>query len=190
MATRGRPRKYDADDAQEFGRLINAYFERCDAGEEVKHFDRKRGEVVKTHRKIPSTILGLARALGFNDHHTINLYEARDDELSALLKRARTRIQEDRLQGLLTGESNTIGSIFYLKCLHGWRDTPEPNENQGITVIIDGASRVQLGANREIEPTATDVDYQTVSVSLPAASGGSHRVGSVQAVEGGEKMAS
>jgi hypothetical protein len=72
----------------------------------------------------PPTIAGLAYFLGFEDRHALNTYEGYDG-FSATVKRARSRIEQDRAERLLGRDTFTPGVIFDLKNNHGWKDKTE-----------------------------------------------------------------
>ena len=99
--TAGRPRLYQSPDDME--QAIEAYFALCDQSER------------------PYTIAGLAYELGFTDRHALQEYEKRD-EFSATVKRARTRIEMQRSENLVSATGNVTGMIFDLKNNFGWED--------------------------------------------------------------------
>jgi hypothetical protein len=161
----GRPPKYN--NCLDLAWGIESYFDYCDEGETVTKID-KQGKPYELHRQIPYTFIGMAVHLGM-DRDNLADYSSRSKDFYRVLKNAVARIENQRGLGLLTGDSNTIGSIFYLKAMHGWRDTPEQAQSSGITVIIEGGGSVKL-ASGQAQTEAIDCDYKTVSVSLPQGS--------------------
>lgn len=97
----GRPRLYHSPEDME--QAIEAYFALCDQSER------------------PYTIAGLAYELGFDDRNALSEYAARK-EFSSTIKRARTRIETQRSERLVSGEGNVAGMIFDLKNNFGWED--------------------------------------------------------------------
>lgn len=79
------------------------YFDDCDAAGRVP------------------TVAGLALSLGFADRCSLLDYEAREEEFSRVVKRARTRIEQHH-EERLSGNSPT-GSIYWLKTHGGLKET-------------------------------------------------------------------
>lgn len=141
----GRPRLYN--NCLDMDAAIELYFEDCEAGVLRDYID-KRGQLAQRVERIPPTIAGLCRNIGFDDRHALAVYEDREEArfegFSAVIKRARSRIEELISSGMLNNGLSTIGSIFYLKNHCGYRDQEAPTGNTGIQVIIDGASLTAL----------------------------------------------
>ena len=74
MAKTGRPLKFQTP--EELEEKIEAYFAKCDEGEEVTELT-KRGELITYTRAIPYTIEGLSLYLGC-ESETVRNYEKRD----------------------------------------------------------------------------------------------------------------
>lgn len=105
-----RPRVYETP--EDMDGEISAYFNQCDA------------------EKRPYTIAGLAYYLGFVDRHSIPEYEKRD-EFSSTIKRARSRIEMQRSERLVSGDGNVTGMIFDLKNNFGWKDKQDVDIQSG-----------------------------------------------------------
>lgn len=77
----------------------------------------------------PFTIQGLALALGFNSRQSLLNYEGYTDEKDKpfldTIKRAKLRIEENKVEGMILGEYNTTAIIFDLKNNHGHKDKTE-----------------------------------------------------------------
>jgi len=105
-----RPRVYASP--EDMDEAIDAYFQKCD-----------------TERR-PYTIAGLAYELGFIDRHSIPEYEKRP-EFSATIKNARSRIEMQRSERLVSGDGNVTGMIFDLKNNFGWKDKQDVDIQSG-----------------------------------------------------------
>lgn len=116
----GRPRKYTASQAQ---KLVDEYFQSCD--------DTKR----------PYTVTGLALALN-TSRKVLCQWAEREDELAAVITRAKTRV-EHFLEELLLTARNPVGAIFALKN-HGWSD----RQQLEVSGTLDLAGRLRAGRDR------------------------------------------
>lgn len=167
MAKTGRPPRFN--NCLDLAWAIEDYFERCDDGRPRLVKD-KQGRQHTEVMPVPYTKCGLQAHLRLTDGSWIEDYSARSEQFYHVIKDAIRRIEVQRNEQLLTGEANTIGSIFLLKACHGYRDTPEQAQSGGITVIIDGAGSYRLGGQEQV-PDAIDCDFQTVTVQLPQGAG-------------------
>ncbi len=116
----GRPRKYTPSQAQ---KLIDGFFNHCDKAEK------------------PYTITGLALALDTSRQSLCNWIE-REDEMAAVVERAKTRV-EHFLEELLLTARNPVGAIFALKN-HGWSD----RQQLEVSGTLDLAGRLRAGRDR------------------------------------------
>ena len=77
----------------------------------------------------PLTVQGLALALGFTTRQSLFNYEGYTDEKDKsfldTIKKAKLQIEENKLEGMLSGDYNTAGVIFDLKNNHGHTDKVE-----------------------------------------------------------------
>jgi len=103
MAKVGRPRKYESP--EEMQKAINAYFEAC------------------IGTKVPTTVCGLALALGFAQRKSLLDYEGYGEEFCNTVKRAVTTI-EANYESMLSRAAQVAGPIFALKNM-GWKDVYE-----------------------------------------------------------------
>ena len=84
--------------------------------------------------KVPTTIPGLAYALGFEDRQSLLDYKGKP-EFSCTIKKARLRIEIERNEMLLT-EGNAAGKIFDLKNNFGWIDQTDVEAGDNIMGIL------------------------------------------------------
>jgi len=116
----GRPLKHSAAQAQ---KLIDEYFQNCQ------------------DTKTPCTITGLALALDTSRQALCNWIE-RPDELGAVIKRAKVRV-ENYVEELLLSSRSPGGPIFWLKNF-GWSDRQELNLSGGMDVDVNDPGREKL----------------------------------------------
>jgi len=167
----GRPRLYN--NCLDMAAEIELYFDECMVGQERERYDKKRQEVVKVIERIPPTIAGLCRHLGFEDRNALYEYEARDSSghegFSSVIKRARSQIEEVVSTGMLDNSLSTVGSIFYLKNVCGYRDQQEQTLNTGIQVIIDGQLLTSaIGSSQVAKAIEVVPSSSMIQVSIPA----------------------
>lgn len=106
----GRPRLYD--DPAIFATKVEEYF---------------AGAV------IPS-MAGIAYHLGFSDRDSFSTYADYGDEFSRTVKRAKLRIEQDRIERLNDKAKFTPGTIFDLKNNYGWKDQQDLNHSGTVAV--------------------------------------------------------
>jgi len=127
----GRPPKFKTP--EEMNALIEGYFAACDES------------------KRPYTVPGLALALGFSSRSSLFDYTARNaghEEFAATIKKAKLRIEAQRVEALVMCRGNAAGMIFDLKNNFGWRD----QQNVELTGAQGGP--VQLAAGLAGMPPA------------------------------------
>ena len=97
---------------------IDAYFETCD-GRIQQVYDKVKQTVVDIKKQIPYTIEGLCDVLDC-DRHTLLNYEKEEgyEEFFTTIKRAKNKIQRNKLERGLDGDSNPAVTIFDLKNNH------------------------------------------------------------------------
>jgi hypothetical protein len=106
----GRPPKYNGknpEDVTLFANRVTEYFSDCDL------------------REKPYTIPGLALWLGFESRHQILNYEHKFPEFISTIKKARVKIETQRIEKLNEGKCNPAGLIFDLKNNSDYRDKQE-----------------------------------------------------------------
>ena len=127
----GRPLKYQSP--EELQTLIDAYFDKCDKGEEIEVYDKK-DQTVKTIRKsIPYTITGLGLAIGLCRRQIIE-YSAKDEFHNAI-KRAKEKCENYAELRMMTGDIPPAGAIFALKN-YGWTDKQEIENTGDVTLRV------------------------------------------------------
>ena len=106
--------------AEDMQLAIDSYFNECDGN--ILKMD-KYGNATKE----PYTIEGLAEALGFKETDSLLNYEKEEgyEEFFGTIKKAKLKIQRNKVVNLLAGISNPAGSIFDLKNNHGYKDKQE-----------------------------------------------------------------
>jgi hypothetical protein len=113
----GRPPAFATHEA--FEQAIDDYFADC------------------RERKVPLTMSGLANALGVSRVTLMN-YEHRDARFLNAVKRARSAVEQQLEEGLLTREKQVAGHIFNLKNNFGWRDTQEIEHTHTLVMLGTG----------------------------------------------------
>jgi hypothetical protein len=132
--------KYNS--AIELQKGIDAYFAYCDS--RTKDIVLKNGDSKNIAFPRPYTVLGLCVHLDIT-RDTLLEYE-KQNELSDTVKKAKTKIELNKQEGMLDNTWNTAGVIFDLKHNHGWKDkteiehsggTDNKNENKHVVVFRD-----------------------------------------------------
>lgn len=83
--------------------------------------------------KLPATTQGLALALGFNSRQSLLNYEGYSDEFLDTIKKAKLRIEDDKVTGAMIGKYNPAVTIFDLKNNHDHKDKTEVDNQTTIT---------------------------------------------------------
>lgn len=133
----GRSKNWET--REELQKDIDKYFEECNS-RKVKVYDKKQQEVVEIERPIPYTIEGLCDVLEC-DRMTLLNYEKQKgyEEFFDTIKKAKNKIQRNKVERGLDGESNPAVTIFDLKNNHDYKDKTEVDQTvktipiQGIT---------------------------------------------------------
>lgn len=147
----GRPPKYS--NCMDMEAMCQLYFEDAD------------------EKGWPYNITDLAVFLGYCDRHAISEIESRGNHLSAVLKKARSTIEGQRVRGMIDGKSQVVGSIFYLKNAHGYVDKQEVVEDRTVRVVFDAPWLASAGPNQASidgqEQGIIDAAFEPVVVTLP-----------------------
>jgi len=131
----GRPRIFETVEAMQ--EAIDKYFEECKASlKEI--YDKKKQELVTVNEPTPWTVEGLALALGFCDLNTLLNYEKKEgyEEFFSAVKKAKLKIQQNKVINGLNGNYNPAVAIFDLKNNHGYRDKTETDLTSGGDKIV------------------------------------------------------
>ena len=108
----GKPPQYT--DVELFSNNCDEYFDICD------------------RENRPYTIPGLAYHLGFIDRHAVINYQGKPD-FAATVKKARMRIERQRIEKLVSGQGSCPGQIFDLKNNFDYKDKSEVDQNSKIS---------------------------------------------------------
>ena len=101
-------------DEKELEKLINEYFEDCDAKEK------------------PYTMSGLAYSMNIDRTTLINY--GKKEKFSTLIKNAKDRVQKQMEENALMGKYNATFTIFSLKNNYGWKDQQEIKTTNEVSV--------------------------------------------------------
>jgi len=110
----GRPRRYPTLELMQ--KAVDAYFETCIVA------------------KVPTTVCGLALALGFAQRKSLFDYKGYGEEFCNIIKKAITTI-EANYESMLSRSTQVAGPIFALKNM-GWRDQKDVNVGGSVTLIL------------------------------------------------------
>lgn len=110
---------------EELQKDIDAYFKECDDNTVIT-FVKTTGDNIETPLPIPYTIEGLCDVLQC-DRVTLLNYEKQQgyEEYFSTIKRAKNKIQRNKLERGLTGIAPAAMTIFDLKNNHGYKDKSE-----------------------------------------------------------------
>ena len=165
----GRPALYN--NCLDLDAMCELYFEELGDGEKREVYDKKSQTFRETIVRNPPTLAGLALHLGYTDRHAIGDLEesetSRRNGFSPVLKRARSRIEQYVTQGMLSGDLNTVGCIFYAKNVFGMKDQQEQVHNTGIQVVISPGivPSVESTPKSPIPTTMQPASMLTIDVS-------------------------
>ena len=126
----GKPKMYQS--LEEMEDAIQKYFDECDS-HTSEVYDKKKQEVVTVKDPIPYTIEGLALCLGFCDRNSLLDYEKKEgyEEYFCTIKKAKLKVQQNKIVNGLNGTYNCAVAIFDLKNNHGYRDKTETDLTSG-----------------------------------------------------------
>ena len=115
---------------------IQIYFNKCD--KHVLKVDAQGNNITE-----PYTIEGLALELGCDTDTLLNYEKAKGyEEYFGTIKEAKLKVQKQKVINMLTGVSNSTGSIFDLKNNHGYKDKKDiDHTTKGETI-----NQVNLGS--------------------------------------------
>ena len=122
-----RPKKFD--NVEELQLLIEEYFAYCDS--QTKTVLTKKGELVVIPHPKPYTVQGLAVYLDCT-METLLQYQ-KQDAFSETIKKAKTKIETNKVEGMISGDWNATGVIFDLKNNHDWKDKTESETTHNIS---------------------------------------------------------
>lgn len=125
----GRPRLYKSP--EEFAAKVDEYFETA----------------------ITPSITGISLHLGFCDKQSFSEYEKYGEQFSLTVKKARLRIEKDRIERLNDKSRFSPGTIFDLKNNYGWVDKQEVDFTVSHEDRLDRV-REMLNGRREQRPVS------------------------------------
>ena len=110
---------------EELEEKIQEYFDVCDSNT-TEVYVKSKAEIQTIANPIPYTIEGLCEVLGCTRQTLLN-YENREgyEEYFDTIKKAKMKIQRNKLERGLMGTSNPAVTIFDLKNNHGYKDQVE-----------------------------------------------------------------
>lgn len=110
---------------EELQMCVDAYFKECD-DRVVQVYSKSAQELVDMKKPIPYTIEGLCDALEC-DRDTLLNYQKKEgyEEYFGIVKRAKLKVQRNKVERGLDGDSNPAVTIFDLKNNHGYKDKVE-----------------------------------------------------------------
>lgn len=113
---------------------IQKYFNECD-NNTIEVYDKIRQQVIEIKRQIPYTIEGLCEVLDC-DRATLLNYEKKEgyEEYFNTIKKAKIKIQRNKLERGLQGDSNPAVTIFDLKNNHDYKDKTETEHSGEVNI--------------------------------------------------------
>lgn len=119
----GRSKKWET--VEDLQKDIDNYFNLCDE-RTIEIYSKKAGEKLTVKQPLPYTIEGLCDVLEC-DRDTLLNYEKKKgyEEFFGTIKRAKMKIQRNKVERGLLGSSNPSVTIFDLKNNHGYVDKSE-----------------------------------------------------------------
>jgi hypothetical protein len=135
----GRPKKWNT--ASELQDAINTYFQECDE-RIIQVYDKTTQSVKNINKPIPYTIEGLCEILDCGRSSLLRYEKEKGyEEFWHTIKKAKLKIQRNKLERGLSGESNPAVTIFDLKNNHLYKDKTEQDLNikqtEPITIIYN-----------------------------------------------------
>ena len=119
---------------------IDVYFNECD-NRVVQVYSKSAQELVSMSSPMPYTIEGLCDVL-VCERQTLLNYQKKEgyEEYFDTIKKAKIKIQRNKVERGLIGESNPAVSIFDLKNNHGYKDKTEVDSNNRKKIVFENVS--------------------------------------------------
>ena len=141
----GKSKKFET--SEQLQEAINEYFDFCDKNT-VKIFNKKDNCLVDIPKPIPYTIEGLCDVLDCDRDTLLNYEKAENyEEFFGTVKRAKNKIQRNKVERGLMGDSNPAVSIFDLKNNHGYIDKVQNENNSTIEFKGEIIEKTTVGAD-------------------------------------------
>ena len=120
---------------EELQAAIDVYFEECDS-RYIEVYDKQSKTVKEISKPIPYTIEGLCLVLGVGRETLLN-YEKQPgyEDYFDTIKEAKLKIQKNKVERGLDGESSAPVTIFDLKNNHGYKDKSEHDHTVKLSLV-------------------------------------------------------
>lgn len=135
----GKPKQWSTPD--ELQKDIDKYFDECN-DRYIQVYDKVKQTVVEILKQIPYTIEGLCEVLDC-DRATLLNYEKKEgyEEYFNTIKKAKIKVQRNKVERGLGSESNPAVTIFDLKNNHGYKDKTEVDATNRHTIEYENVSK-------------------------------------------------
>lgn len=148
-------RKPKYETPAEMEKVIDAYFDTCDAGKDRDIVIYKKGKAVGTEtirESIPYSMEGIILVLGFCDYSSLSKYATKDPtpeneeeqehvSFGQVVSRARTRIARDLIEGGLQNRYNSKIVTLILSSKHDYQQKLHISEGATILIGVQGPSK-------------------------------------------------
>jgi hypothetical protein len=143
LGNSGKPKQWST--LEELQKDIDAYFQWCEDNPiKLLHKSQldKSNKPIEYDTKRPYTIEGLAIFLDC-DRDTLLNYEKKEgyEEYFGIIKKAKLKIQQDKVERGIVGTGVASVIIFDLKNNHGYKDKTEVDQNQKQTIEFKNVSK-------------------------------------------------
>jgi len=159
LGNSGLSKKWETPEALQAD--IDKYFEECD-NRVIQVYDKKQQSIVDLIQPMPYTIEGLCDVLDC-DRATVLNYQKKPgyEEFFNTIKRAKNKIQRNKIERGLLGEFNPAVTIFDLKNNHDYKEKQEIDHSSK-----DGSMSPNLAnlSNEELEKRlkyVSEIEKQT-----------------------------
>ncbi len=131
---------------------IDKYYKECD-NRVIQVYDKTTQTIKRVSKPVPYTIEGLCDILDC-DRHTLLNYSKREgyEDYFTTIKKAKLKVQRNKVERALNNESNPAVSIFDLKNNHNYKDKQEVEQTN---LDID-LSKVDNNKLKEIKDILDD----------------------------------
>ena len=120
---------------------IEKYFEECDS-RIIEVYDKKEQKVIPIKKPTPYTVEGLCEVLDCDRVTLLNYQKQKGyEEYFSTIKKAKLKIQRNKLERGLDGDSNPAITIFDLKNNHGYVEKQEIQTKQEVELKYKNVSK-------------------------------------------------
>ena len=153
----GRPPLYE--NVESMQKNIDKYFRECDELK-TKVFNKQTQSTEEIPTPRPYTIQGLALYLGFSSVQSLLDYEKKTEFVDAI-KRAKLKVENNKVERGLVGSVHPTFVIFDLKNNHGWKDKTEvENKHEFKPSDLSKLSQDELSALAKIKRKMSSIDNE------------------------------